>query len=88
MTKLTISIPTWLKSKIFWIPVITILIEIGNNTLTAAIFPGYTNLISWVVAILGIILTAVQGASEIAVAKTDAAEAKAQLAELKNKLGP
>jgi len=81
--KLTISIPSWMQSKIFWLAFITILIEIGNSAITSSVFPGWENLIAWVVGALGFILTAISGASAVTKAQSETAEVKAELVSIK-----
>ena len=79
-TTVSISIPAWLKSRTFWIALITVLIEIGNSTATNQLFPEYTTLIAWIVGCLGFISTAISAAASTVSANVTI---KAQAEELK-----
>jgi ABC-type polysaccharide/polyol phosphate export permease len=76
----------WIKSKVFWIALVTILLEIGGYILTNNLFPDYTAWVALGVAALGFISTAISNASTAAKTNAKLLEVKASMVKMESQV--
>jgi hypothetical protein len=75
-----------LKSKIFWIALITVLVEIGGYILTNNLFPDFTAWVALAVAALGYISTAISSAATTARTEANISEVKASMIRMESQI--